>query len=142
MAQSWPYLPPCPSIIDRTVFGSKRISVFRLDEMNPIVWQVHKTSALSVGGDPRPRDSVYFLPRKYRHKECTGGGTYYNCWRVSAGIRNARANGKVFGRSKSTVDRDRILELKAQGQSLRQIASTLNVGYGTVRVRLLASHKM
>src|SRR5450631_4569698 len=56
--------------------------------------------------------------------------------RVSAGIRNARGNGKVFGRPKSTIDRERILELKARGQSLRQIAANLGVGYGTVRARL------
>jgi DNA invertase Pin-like site-specific DNA recombinase len=62
--------------------------------------------------------------------------------RVSAGIRNARANGKVFGRPKSTVDRGRILELKAQGQSLRQIAAKLGVGYGTVRERILTSNKL
>jgi DNA-binding CsgD family transcriptional regulator len=40
------------------------------------------------------------------------------------------------------VDRDRILELKAEGHSLRQIATTLGVGYGTVRARLLTSHKL
>ena len=62
--------------------------------------------------------------------------------RVSAGIRNARANGKKLGRPKSAVDRERILELKAQGHSLRQIAEKLGVGYGTVRERLLASHKL
>ena len=61
--------------------------------------------------------------------------------RVSAGIRNARANGKKLGRPKSSVDRERILELKAQGHSLRQIATNLGVGYGTVRERLLTSHK-
>src|ERR1700739_4411339 len=61
--------------------------------------------------------------------------------RVSAGIRNARANGKVFGRPKSGVDRVRILALKAQGQSLRQIAAKLGVGYGTVRERLTDSNK-
>jgi len=61
---------------------------------------------------------------------------------VSAGIRNARANGKKLGRPKSAVDRERILELKAQGQSLRQIAAKLGVGYGTVRARLLALHKI
>ena len=61
--------------------------------------------------------------------------------RVSAGIRNARANGKKLGRPKSMVDRERILELKAQGHSLREIAAKLGVGYGTVRARLLASHK-
>jgi DNA invertase Pin-like site-specific DNA recombinase len=60
--------------------------------------------------------------------------------RVTAGIRNARANGKTLGRPKSAVDRGRILELKAQGQSLRQIAASLGVGYGTVRARLVTSH--
>jgi len=62
--------------------------------------------------------------------------------RVSAGIRNARENGKQLGRPKSVVDRERILELKAQGNSLRQIATTLGVGYGTIRARLLTSHKL
>ena len=62
--------------------------------------------------------------------------------RVSAGIRNAQANNKKLGRPKRAVDRERILELKAQGHSLRQIATTLGVGYGTVRARLLTSHKI
>jgi DNA invertase Pin-like site-specific DNA recombinase len=62
--------------------------------------------------------------------------------RVSAGIRNARANGKKLGHPKSGVDRERILELKAQGKRFRQIATTLGVGYGEVRARLLTSHKM
>jgi len=62
--------------------------------------------------------------------------------RVTAGIRNAQANGKKLGRPKSGVDRERILELKAQGHSLRQIATTLGIGYGTVRARLLASHEV
>jgi DNA invertase Pin-like site-specific DNA recombinase len=62
--------------------------------------------------------------------------------RVSAGIRNAQANGKKLGRPKSGVDRERILELKAQGLSLRQIAAELEVGYGTVRERLLTPHKL
>jgi DNA invertase Pin-like site-specific DNA recombinase len=56
--------------------------------------------------------------------------------RVSAGIRNARANGKKLGRPTSTVDRDQILQLKTEGQSLRQIAASLGIGYGTVRSRL------
>ncbi len=60
--------------------------------------------------------------------------------RVSAGIRNARANGKKLGRPMRTVDHERILELKAQGLSLREIADKLGVGYGTVRERLRASH--
>jgi len=61
--------------------------------------------------------------------------------RVSAGIRNARENGKKLGRPKSSVDCARILEFKAQGFSLRQIATKLGVGYGTVRARLLTSHR-
>jgi DNA invertase Pin-like site-specific DNA recombinase len=57
--------------------------------------------------------------------------------RVTAGIRNARVNGKKLGRPKSAVARERILELKAQGLSLREIAKKLGIGYGTVRARLL-----
>ena len=60
--------------------------------------------------------------------------------RVTAGIRNARANGKKLGRPKSGVELERILELKALGQSLIEIAATLGVGYGTVRARLVTSH--
>src|ERR1700681_1134974 len=43
--------------------------------------------------------------------------------RVNAGIRNARAKGQELDRLKSAVGRERILELKAQGHSLRQIAA-------------------
>jgi DNA invertase Pin-like site-specific DNA recombinase len=57
--------------------------------------------------------------------------------RVTAGIRNARVNGKKLGRPKNAVARERILELKAQGLSLREIAKKLGIGYGTVRARLL-----
>jgi DNA invertase Pin-like site-specific DNA recombinase len=56
--------------------------------------------------------------------------------RVSAGIRNAQANGKKLGRPTSAVDRDQIQQLKTEGHSLRQIAARLGVGYGTVRSRL------
>jgi DNA invertase Pin-like site-specific DNA recombinase len=51
--------------------------------------------------------------------------------RVSAGIRNARENGKKLGRPKSAVDLERILQLKAQGQSLRHIVAILGVGYSS-----------
>ena len=60
--------------------------------------------------------------------------------RVTAGIRNARANGKKLGRPKSLVDRAQVLQLRGQGQSLQQIATNLGIGYGTVRSRLLSSH--
>jgi DNA invertase Pin-like site-specific DNA recombinase len=57
--------------------------------------------------------------------------------RVSAGIRNALANFKKLGRPMRAVDRDRIPQMRAEGQSLLQIAEDLGVGYGTVRERLL-----
>jgi DNA invertase Pin-like site-specific DNA recombinase len=62
--------------------------------------------------------------------------------RVSAGIRNARANGKKLGRPMRAVDRDQILQMRAEGQSLEQITAKLGIGYGTVRARLSASHKI
>jgi DNA-binding NarL/FixJ family response regulator len=48
---------------------------------------------------------------------------------------------KKLGGRRSGVDRERILELKAQGNSLRQIAASLEVGYGTVHARLFTTHK-
>jgi DNA invertase Pin-like site-specific DNA recombinase len=59
--------------------------------------------------------------------------------RVTAGIRNAKANGKKLGRPKTLVDRARVLKLREQGHSLQQIATHLGIGYGTVR-SLLQSH--
>jgi DNA invertase Pin-like site-specific DNA recombinase len=56
--------------------------------------------------------------------------------RVSAGIRNARANGKELGRPRRIVNADELLRLKTEGASLRQIAEALGIGYGTVRARL------
>jgi DNA invertase Pin-like site-specific DNA recombinase len=56
--------------------------------------------------------------------------------RVRCGLKNARANGKQLGRPRRVVDRDIILSMKAEGTSLRDIATTLGVGYGTVRTRL------
>jgi DNA invertase Pin-like site-specific DNA recombinase len=59
--------------------------------------------------------------------------------RVTAGIRNARANGKKLGRPKSSVDRAQVLQLREHGHSLQQIATNLRIGYGTVR-SLLQRH--
>ncbi len=56
--------------------------------------------------------------------------------RVTAGIRNARANGKKLGRPMRAVDADRILQMRAEGQTSEQIAENLGIGYGTVRARL------
>jgi DNA invertase Pin-like site-specific DNA recombinase len=63
------------------------------------------------------------------------------CERVSAGIRNARANGKRLGRPRQYVDIDRILEMRASGMSLERIADTLKIGYGTIRERLDANRR-
>jgi DNA invertase Pin-like site-specific DNA recombinase len=56
--------------------------------------------------------------------------------RVNAGIQNARANGTRFGRPTVQVNCEQILELRARGNSLQQIATNLGIGYGTVRARL------
>jgi DNA invertase Pin-like site-specific DNA recombinase len=56
--------------------------------------------------------------------------------RVSAGVRNARESGKQLGRPRRIVNQEDIIRLKANGASLRQIAETLGIGYGTVRTRL------
>src|ERR1700680_5135352 len=52
--------------------------------------------------------------------------------RVRAGLRNARAKGKTLGRPRVVVDTERITALRAQGLSLRSIASELGASVGTV----------
>jgi len=52
--------------------------------------------------------------------------------RVRAGLRNARAKGKTLGRPRKIVDADRITALRAQGLSLRTIASELGIGLATL----------
>jgi len=52
--------------------------------------------------------------------------------RVRAGLRNARAKGKTLGRPRKIVDTGRITALRAQGLSLRSIASELGVGLATL----------
>ena len=56
--------------------------------------------------------------------------------RVSAGIRNARANGKKLGRPRVSANLEEILQLRAEGHSSRKIAAKLGIGDGTVRDRL------
>lgn len=63
------------------------------------------------------------------------------CERVTAGIRNARANGKRLGRPHQHVDLDRIRDMRAAGMSLRGVAAELAVGYGTVRAALESSER-
>ena len=52
--------------------------------------------------------------------------------RVKAGLRNARAKGKVLGRPKRVVDVRRIAALRAQGAGWKQVASELRIGVGTL----------
>lgn len=47
--------------------------------------------------------------------------------RVTAGVRAARANGKMLGRPKRVFRRDEALRLREQGMSWRQIAAQLDV---------------
>ena len=51
--------------------------------------------------------------------------------RVKAGLRNAKAKGKRLGRPQLRND-DRIIELRAKGKTIRQIAEALNVSKSTV----------
>jgi DNA invertase Pin-like site-specific DNA recombinase len=62
--------------------------------------------------------------------------------RVSAGVRNARAKGKEFGRPRRVVNQDEVRRMRLEGASLRQIAATLGVGYGTVRLRLAQNSEL
>jgi DNA invertase Pin-like site-specific DNA recombinase len=61
--------------------------------------------------------------------------------RVKAGLSNARAKGQQLGRPQRIVHRESILQMRAEGLSLRQIAERLGLGYGTVRARLAGERK-
>ena len=56
--------------------------------------------------------------------------------RISAGSHNPKVQGKQRGRPRRIVDRDRLLELEAQGASVREMSRDLGIGYGTIRQRL------
>jgi DNA invertase Pin-like site-specific DNA recombinase len=61
--------------------------------------------------------------------------------RVKAGLRNAQAKGQQLGRPQRVVSSEAILQMKAEGFSLRQIAERIGIGYGTVRARLAGERK-
>ncbi len=51
--------------------------------------------------------------------------------RVRAGLRNARAKGKKFGRPRAQVDAVRVAELRRDGLSWSQVCRTLSVSKGS-----------
>lgn len=58
--------------------------------------------------------------------------------RTKAGIAAARRRGTHVGRPRARLDHDRLQELRAEGLSVRKIATTLGIGVSTVQRRLLA----
>jgi putative DNA-invertase from lambdoid prophage Rac len=57
--------------------------------------------------------------------------------RVSAGVRNAKRNGKQLGRKRAVFNREKAYQMHMAGASVREIATALQVGRGTIQ-RLLA----
>jgi len=53
--------------------------------------------------------------------------------RVRAGLRNARAKGKRFGRPRVEIDAARVAALRSQGLSWSQVCRTLNVSKGNAQ---------
>ena len=57
--------------------------------------------------------------------------------RVRAGLRNARAKGKCLGRPRQVVDAARIVRLRIQGRTVREIAAELGYSRSLVHKTLL-----
>ncbi len=53
--------------------------------------------------------------------------------RVRAGLRNARAKGKKFGRPRVEIDAVRVAELRRDGLSWSQVYRTLKVSKGSAQ---------
>jgi len=53
--------------------------------------------------------------------------------RVKAGLRNARAKGKKFGRPRVQIDAGQVAELRRNGLSWSQVCRTLNVSKGSAQ---------
>jgi DNA invertase Pin-like site-specific DNA recombinase len=60
--------------------------------------------------------------------------------RVVAGLRRAKREGKVLGRKRIIVDRDKIRAMRANGQSVRAIATEVGISKSLV-ANILNSHK-
>lgn len=61
--------------------------------------------------------------------------------RVRAGLRNAKAKGKRIGRPRRIVDSSKVLELRSQGHSWRDISKGLRLGLGTVYRAVVSGSK-
>jgi DNA invertase Pin-like site-specific DNA recombinase len=59
--------------------------------------------------------------------------------RVKGGLRKAKANGKRLGRPKCKVDTNKVIELRKQNKTIRQIVEELGLSKGTVD-RTLKAH--
>jgi DNA invertase Pin-like site-specific DNA recombinase len=58
--------------------------------------------------------------------------------RIMAGLEKARADGKVLGRRRNVVDRQKVWALKDAGKSIRQIKAVMKLSHGTVQ-RIIAA---
>jgi DNA invertase Pin-like site-specific DNA recombinase len=56
--------------------------------------------------------------------------------RVRAGVRNARAKGKRLGRPRISLDTSRVVRLRAEGRTVREIAEALGVSRSLVHKTL------
>ena len=74
----------------------------------------------------------------YGSRRSRGIGTQFNRGTGSCGLRNARAKSKKLGRPSTVVDAARIGRLRAQGRSIREIASEL--GYSRSLVHKTLAH--
>jgi DNA invertase Pin-like site-specific DNA recombinase len=61
--------------------------------------------------------------------------------RVHAGLARARKQGRVGGRPKLVLDRDRIMQLDADGWTIREIAEEMGVSRASIH-RILKSHRV
>ena len=61
--------------------------------------------------------------------------------RVHAGLRRARQQGKRIGRPQASIDAERVLRLRADGQSMRQIARALSTSQTKIFKVIHASDK-
>ena len=61
--------------------------------------------------------------------------------RVHAGLARARKQGRIGGRPKLVLDRDRITQLDADGWTIREIAEEMGVSRASIH-RILKSHRV